>query len=252
MSSPAWCLSSCTILMATGRWAPPPARCRGWPPGWLPLQPMLQTGRSRSSQRWEFCIFSMVLGSLAQPQAVAPHMLKGVLAGVVAALIYRFGVQPHVQTVPELLVSVAPFLLLGGLARASRRTAIAAIDANMCFLLASQAVLPAVTRPAAILSEAGALVAAAALVTSSFILLPRRHDRHAARTREDIRRDLERLLANPQARRGASWDQGMTRQIMRLDSAPRPSRRGRWRRCAWPAWRAQSRHRGDGAAAVDV
>lgn len=162
------------------------------------------------------CIFSMVLGSLAQPQAIAPHMLKGVLAGVAAALIYRFGVQPHVQTVPELLVSVAPFLLLGGLARASRRTAIAAIDANMCFLLASQAVLPAVTRPAAILSEAGALVAAAVLVTSSFILLPRRHDRHAAKAREDIRRDLERLIANPQARRGARWDQGMTRQIMRL------------------------------------
>ncbi|HET8728107.1 MAG TPA: FUSC family protein [Alphaproteobacteria bacterium] len=162
------------------------------------------------------CTFSLVLGSMPLPHAIAPHMLKGVTAGILAALIYRFGLQPHVGTLPELLASVAPFLLLGGFARANRKTATAAIDANMCFLLAGQPVLPAVTDPVVILNEAGALMLGAALTTTGFILMPRRPDRQAAKALEAIRRDLERLVASPQAAPSAQWDLGAKRRILRL------------------------------------
>lgn len=142
------------------------------------------------------CIFSMVLGSLPVPQAIAPALLKGVLAGVAVAILYRLVVQPQITTAVELLLSMAPFLALGGLVRASRRTAIAGIDFNMCFLLASQAVLPTPVVPLPMILEPSAALALAALIVSTgFRLLPRRPDRQARAVAEAIRGDLRRLVA---------------------------------------------------------
>jgi uncharacterized membrane protein YccC len=111
------------------------------------------------------CIFSMILGSMPKPQAIAPEMLKGAITGAFLAILYRFLIQPHVATIPQLILSIAPFMLIGAFARVSHKTALPAIDANMCFFLASQAVLPAVqNEPAQIVSGAGALMLAAILV----------------------------------------------------------------------------------------
>ena len=68
------------------------------------------------------CIIFLVLSSMQQPQLIAPHLLKGMVAGVAAGTFYRFAIQPTITSTPQLLVSVAPFLLVGGFARASRRT----------------------------------------------------------------------------------------------------------------------------------
>jgi uncharacterized membrane protein YccC len=159
------------------------------------------------------CIFSMVLGSLPAPQVVAPIMLKGVSAGMMGALLYRFGIQPHITTTAQLILSVAPFILVGGLARASRKTAGPALDANMCFLLASQAVLPAVTDRVVILNEAAALMLGAGLVTSGCMLLP---PRQAMRAAKAIGVDLLRM-----AKDGGNLDPTfqtgrIRRQILRL------------------------------------
>ena len=139
------------------------------------------------------CIFSMVMTSLPAPRRAAPQMLAGVSAGVVVAIVYRFGLQPHVETVPVLILSLAPFLLLGGLARVSKRTAIPAIDANMCFLLASQPVLGIAFSPLAILSGSAALLLGAAIVAGLIIVLPNRLALAGQRARGAIRRDLARL-----------------------------------------------------------
>jgi uncharacterized membrane protein YccC len=162
------------------------------------------------------CIFSMVLGSLPAPNRVAPIMLKGVAAGVLAAMVYRFAIQPHVTTVPALLISIAPFLLVGGLARASVRLGAPALDANMCFLLASQAVLPPVTDPAVILNGSAALMLAALLVAPGFMALPARGARESVRARAAIRDDLARMVRaavppDPERRRARA-----TRQVLRL------------------------------------
>ncbi|MGV8941364.1 MAG: FUSC family protein [Lysobacter sp.] len=162
------------------------------------------------------CIFSMVLGSMAMPQQIAPHMLKGVVVGMVAAMLYRLLLQPHVDTTAELVFSVVPFLLLGGLARAATRTALASIDANMVFLLAGQAVLPAVALDLGrVLQGALAMLAAAAVVTVSFMLMPRRPETQAIDAADNIRRDLQRL-ARRQPSTEAEWQAQTSRQILRL------------------------------------
>ncbi|MES2533560.1 MAG: FUSC family protein [Pseudomonadota bacterium] len=159
------------------------------------------------------CIFSMVLGSLAAPKMVAPKLLAGVLAGVLFATFYRFVIQPHVDGTGALVLSVAPFIVLGAFARFSRRTAMPALDANMCFMLGSQAGMPA-AGAAQILNGAAALLLAAALVGFGFWLAP---DRSAERSRgfaQAIRRDLQRLLYD--TRPTADWHARSSRRILRL------------------------------------
>ena len=153
---------------------------------------------------------------MAMPRKVAPSLLKGILVGVAAATLYRFLLQPHITTLPALLLSVAPFILIGGFARASKRFAMPAIDYNMGFLLGSQAVLPPVTDPAAIWGGAFALSGVALLVAGSFIWLPRSPERRAIEAADTVRRDLRRLIERRQDPAGGDWHAQTTRQILRL------------------------------------
>ncbi|HEY9279070.1 MAG TPA: FUSC family protein, partial [Eoetvoesiella sp.] len=162
------------------------------------------------------CMFAMVLGSMPKPQLVAPHMFKGVIAGVIAATFYRFAVAPHVQTTADLIISVMPFIFLGAFARTSRRTAMPALDANMCFMLASQAMLPVVTDTASILSGALAIVLAGTLVTTGFRLLPRRFDPLVSDAAGVILRDLRRLISGTRARKDEDWQPRALRQTLRM------------------------------------
>jgi len=131
-------------------------------------------------------------------------------------------VQPFVDSPLELILSMAPFIALGGLVRASRRTAIPGIDFNMCFLLTSQAILPTPTVPlGTILEEAAALVIPAAVVTTGFRLLPRRPDRQAMAVAEAIRGDLALLVAGqrPSAPSGSVGPARILRLMLHLGRA---------------------------------
>ncbi|MFT4189887.1 MAG: FUSC family protein, partial [Comamonas sp.] len=145
------------------------------------------------------CIFSMVLGSLPMPHLVAPKMLAGICVGVALATAYRFLVQPHASGgwLP-LAATLAPFLIVGGLARASRRTWIAlpALDANMCFMLASQAGMPP-AGAAAIVHGSLALALAAGAVTLGALVAQDRPLRHALEARARLRSAWRALLATP-------------------------------------------------------
>ena len=160
-------------------------------------------------------IFSMVLGSMTLPQDIAPKLLTGVLTGAFAAVIYRIAVQPAATTTPWLLLSIAPFLLLGGVLRAHPRTAIAGVDFNMCFLLASQAGSAAV-RPGTAVLESLALASGAALMAGGFMLLPRRAVRQAREAAAVIRNDLRRMVEPDQDLAGTDWRARSFRQILRL------------------------------------
>lgn len=164
------------------------------------------------------CIFSMVLGSLPHPRTVAPKMVVGVAAGVVAATFYRFVVQPHVDGPGSLIASLLPFLVLGALARVSRHTAMPALDANMCFMLGSQAGMPAASG-AAILNGAAALMTGAVLVGSAWMVAPDRSVARARRLAADIRRDMARLFDHPRTQAAAvagEWHALTARRILRL------------------------------------
>ncbi len=162
------------------------------------------------------CIFVMVLGSMPLPQLVAPKLLTGVVVGVVAGIIYRLAVQPAITTTSGLVLSVVPFLLLGGFARANPRTGAAGVDANMCFLLASQAGMPAITDIAKIFTDSIALAVAAGVMAGAFILLPRRVRQQAEDAATVIRRDLQRIIESGVDHDPADWRARGSRQILRL------------------------------------
>ncbi|MBK0035782.1 FUSC family protein [Erwinia sp. S43] len=158
------------------------------------------------------CIFSIVLGSLPLPQQIAPVLFAGVCAGVLASIVYRLGLQPLAATPALLVLSVLPFILVGAFARTYLRTALAAIDANMCFMLASQAGRPAA--PAEVVwVESATMLLGTAIVSSGYLLLPRLPHKRAAAAAQNIRRDLERLL---DAAPASVWQPRVHRQILRL------------------------------------
>ncbi len=159
------------------------------------------------------CIFSMVLGYLPDARKAAPSMFVGVLAGVAAATAYRVWVQPGVSGLSDLLLGIAPFLVVGGLARAHPKTALPAIDANMCFLLGSQAGMPA-AGAGEIFVGAAALVAAATLVLGGVAALPRTASPRRGRVARTVAADLRRLIHHPPP--GAAEHRPVAHDLLRL------------------------------------
>ena len=161
-------------------------------------------------------IFSLVLGSLPVPQHIAPKLLVGVVGGVLLAALYRLAVQPGLASTSALLGSMVPFLLLGGFLRAHPRTAIAGVDTNMCFLLASQAGTTVVASRMDVVGGSVALTAAAGLVAGTYILMPRSSLRQVEETVGVIRRDLIRMVESDPGDAIADWHARGSRQILRL------------------------------------
>jgi hypothetical protein len=160
-------------------------------------------------------IFSLVLGSLPVPQHIAPKLLAGVVGGVLLAALYRLALQPGLASTSALLWSMVPFLLLGGFLRAHPRTAVAGVDTNMCFLLASQAGTTVVASTMDVVGGSAALTAAAGLVAGTYILMPRSSLRQVEETVGVIRRDLVRMVeSDPDAI--TDWHARGSRQILRL------------------------------------
>lgn len=164
------------------------------------------------------CIFSMVLGSMPMPQQIAPKLLLGVTVGACVAAFYRLGVQPGTTEMPWLVLALVPFLLLGGLARASRVSRIPAMDGNMCFLLGSQAGMAPAANVAEVFAGSGSLILGAVVVACGFIWIPRRPDRLARQEAALIAADLEALAHQAVHASSRSWpDSPMTaRRILRL------------------------------------
>ncbi|MCM2351908.1 MAG: FUSC family protein [Bacteriovoracaceae bacterium] len=159
------------------------------------------------------CIFSVVLGTIAQPRLIAPFMLMGALSGALFATLYRIFLQPELSTTMAVIVSVFPFFLLGGFARTNKKTAAAAIDYNMVFLLAGQAGMTASTNVPDILSGASAIVIAVIPVTLSHIFLPRPYIKLAESAKTSIKKDLRELTLKSTT--SVEWHGRAGRHILR-------------------------------------
>lgn len=157
-------------------------------------------------------MFTMLLSSLPLPKKAAPFILIGVTMGVIMAIIYRLLIQPHITNWSELVLSIIPFIIIGALARANKKTAIPAIDANMCFLLGSQAGAIAKHLPYVLL-ESGALWIGAFIVTLSFILAPQNMKRSAQYWKDRIVNDIASLLTTGAQYR---WHSTAARYVLRL------------------------------------
>ncbi|WP_280553544.1 FUSC family protein [Halomonas sp. 25-S5] len=162
------------------------------------------------------CTFTTVLSSMDLPQKVAPKMAQGVAVGVTLAALFRLLLMPHAGSLGEILLMLAPFMLLGGLARASTRTAIPALDGNMCFMLASQPFLSASIAVPDVLVDSAALLASILLVALVYRLLPRDPGRRAGHLARLILRDIERLCGQRGGGLDRRWHGRMFRRLLRL------------------------------------
>lgn len=164
-------------------------------------------------------MFSLILGSMIKPQLVAPFLLKGIIAGSIIAAGYRLAIFPHIHSTVVVVCSILPFLLIGGMARASEMFRFPALDASMAFLLGSQAMLPArAVTTLDVVAESGSMIVAACIVAASFIVFPRRSDRHVYEATRTIHRDLFRLINNKRNLSPDRWMARSVRQTLRLTS----------------------------------
>ena len=161
------------------------------------------------------CTFSIILGSMPRPQLMSRTMFTGIAVGVLVASFYRYVIQGYLVTDWQVIASVLPFLVIGGLLRANRPTSAWALDANMCFQLASQAGMAAVSWPI-IMKQSLPLLAGSAVVCSAFFLLPRRtHPRGQALVRRVVR-ELYPLIRRSRPRLFRVWRGRVARQWVRL------------------------------------
>ncbi|MGO3132117.1 MAG: FUSC family protein [Alcaligenes sp.] len=161
------------------------------------------------------CTFSIILGSMPRPQLMSRTMFTGIAVGVLVASFYRYVIQGDLVTDWQVIASVLPFLVIGGLLRANRPTSAWALDANMCFQLASQAGMAAVSWPI-IMKQSLPLLAGSAVVCSAFFLLPRRtHPRGQALVRRVVR-EIYPLIRRSRPRLFRVWRGRVARQWVRL------------------------------------
>lgn len=141
-------------------------------------------------------MFCMVLAALPFPRMTMKTMFTGVVVGTVVALLYRLLIQPHLHTLSQVLVSLVPFLLVCGLARASSKTAGPALDANTNFLLVGQVMFPplAASTGQIFVDSVAVVLGVAVACLIGLWLLPRRADDQAYMAAAAITRDLQRML----------------------------------------------------------
>lgn len=161
------------------------------------------------------CIFSMLLGSLPRPHLIVRYVITGVTIGALLAAGYRLGIQPYAQAPFWMVMSLLPFVLLGGLARANPPTTIPALDAMMCFLLASQMGMPAASLSQVVQGSA-ALIFGAAMVCGSFYLLPRKTEQWARTIIRLIIKDLHDVVQQRPPQGVSQWRARISRQLLSL------------------------------------
>ena len=161
------------------------------------------------------CLFSMVLGSMPQPQKMAPVLFLGVFSGVVVATGYRLLVQPYINSELMLLLTLLPFCLFGGMARVAGKTRMAALDGNMCFMLASQAGMASAAVSEVFIGSA-ALILGAGVVALWFVLVPRNSGKLALTVRRRVYLDLQRLLQGQDRDTTEQWSAHSARLMIRV------------------------------------
>ncbi len=164
---------------------------------------------------FSMAIFALVLGSMPLPHVIAPKLGTGVVLGVIAGMAYRIGVQPHIGGWSDLVLTILPFIAIGALARAHPRSAPYALDANMCFMLSSQAGAAAAPMPA-VLASGLSMAAGTLAMVGCYMALPRPGRHLAARTRTRLDRDLALLSARAEPLGHRRWAAIWGRRIVTL------------------------------------
>lgn len=158
-------------------------------------------------------IFASAFSGHPQPVAALRGVLMGACAGLAAALLCRLVLLPQEAGMGQLLLTLAPFMALGGLAQAHPVLGKPAMDANMVFMLAAQPMLPLHGTPAMLVQGGLAIPLSIAATLSIFWLL--RGDRLRGLP-VALRRDLAGLAAGRDAAALARGRARLDHRVLRL------------------------------------
>lgn len=161
------------------------------------------------------CIFSLILSSMPRPHLHVRYLITGVFIGAVLAGLYRYGLQPYVQDPYWMVLSLLPFMLLGGLARTYPKTEIPALDTTMCFLLASQFGMPAVSLME-VIQASSALILGAAIISLSFALLPRHTEQWGRVLLQQLIYEVRLAIEQRPPKEVSLWRARMARHVLTL------------------------------------
>ena len=87
-------------------------------------------------------VMLLVFSAFENPQRTMAFVLRGQIIGAVLALLCQWLVWPHAQSGWQMVWMLLPFLLVGGLVFAHKRTAAGAMDTNMAMLILLAPVFP--------------------------------------------------------------------------------------------------------------
>ncbi|MDH2329185.1 FUSC family protein [Cereibacter sp. SYSU M97828] len=143
-----------------------------------------------------FAVTSIMFTTHPLAGRVAPTVLKGGLVGLAFALVYRLLITPHIDGSLTLVLSAAPFLLLGAMARSHPGTAAPAFDANQLFLLSAAASVPGIADTPGVWSGTLALALALCVCCWLFPRISPAPKRRAVRVQQRIRDHLTRVATS--------------------------------------------------------
>lgn len=161
------------------------------------------------------CIFSLIIGSGPRPHIHARTVIVGVTIGAVFAALYRLGLQPYSVDPFWMVISLLPFMLVGAIARSIPSTAAPALDATMCFLLASQFGMPTVPF-VEVIQGSGALIVGTSLVCGSFYFMPRHTDQWARVLIYQFLTEIKLTIQQRPPQAVSLWRARVSRQLLRL------------------------------------
>ncbi|HIC7214784.1 FUSC family protein [Burkholderia stabilis] len=160
--------------------------------------------------------YCALLATAGNPAAGAQAFIKGTILAVPAAFVCAFGILPHLEGFPLLVVALALFWMPGIYATSVPRTALAGLAYLVAFNTLTAATNPWHPDVALFLNQSVAWVLATFLTLLSFrLILPRNLATDAARLRRTIRDDALALLAGKRAT-AAGWQQRQQHRIAQL------------------------------------
>jgi uncharacterized membrane protein YccC len=152
------------------------------------------------------------------PALIMRKVLVGQACGALAALACRWLVWPHATSELELVLMLMPFIMIGALPMAHRRTMLGSIDYCMALLLLSQPALPLKGDLASTVFTALAVVSAPFLTLIAFrTIFPTDARQRLQVLAGMMLKELQDLCSAPEAAlRAATWRARLNHRLLRL------------------------------------
>lgn len=159
-----------------------------------------------------------IFSTFESPVQIMRWVVLGQIAGILGVLACRWLVWPQMTGEAGLIAAMMPFVMLGSLLTAHRRTAAVSFDYNMVFLLLLQPHWPLTGTVAQSLAMAVAVVAAPLVAWGMYLAVFPAHLRRRIDTLgRMMRRDLADLARDPGAlAHRAVWRARLYHRVMRL------------------------------------